>query len=112
MDETNSDGVQLVLWTLAEWTAATSTGCTYYVMKFVFLVAQIMGMLSLVAGVVLVLSGPLIWKRYDWMRMVTIRYAPALMACRFRLLIKPSLWLAWWMLREICYLHDRNKVTS
>ena len=113
MDETNSDGVQLALWTLAEWTVTTSTGCTYYFMKFVFLVAQIMGMLSLVAGVVFLLSGPLIWKHYGWMRMMTIRHAPALMACRFRLLIKPSLWLAWWMLRrEICYLHDRFRESN
>ena len=82
-------------------------------MKFVFLVAQIMGMFSLVAGVVFLLSGPLIWKHYEWMRMVTIRHASALMACRFRLLIKPSLWLAWWMLRrEICYLHDRFRESN
>jgi len=66
MQEDND--VQLVWWTLAEWIAATATGCTYYGMKFAFQVfffaTQFIGMISLVTGTIFLLAGPLLCRNY------------------------------------------------
>jgi hypothetical protein len=62
----------------------------------------------MVIGVGFQFSGPLVWKRYSWFRGFAIRHAAVMMGFRFRWMVKPSLWIAWWFLRqEIVYVHAR-----
>ena len=50
----------------------------------------------------------MVWSHYGWLQQVALRHAAWLMELRFRALVKPSLWVAWWILKkEIAYLHER-----
>ena len=109
----NDDGeLQMVWWTLVDWLASTSTyygfGCMTMVYKASFsMMAQFIGFSMMFAAVGFACAGPMVWRNYGWLQQFALRHAAWLMGLRFQALVKPSLWVAWWILKkEIAYLHE------
>ena len=113
----NIDDFQMVWWTVVEstlgWLLAVlhliSTVCIW----ILFLMVQLAGICTLLASVILMIGGPLVWRNLRALQGFTTRNAPGLMGFRYRWFIRPSLWVSWWMLRhEITYLHARFRAAG
>ena len=72
--------------------------------------AQFIGFALMFAAGGCTCAGPMVWSHYGWLQQFALRHAAWLMELRFRALVKPSLWVAWWILKkEIAYLHERYR---
>jgi len=103
--------LQMVWWTLVEW-LSTPAQCAFgglmMAYKVLSVMAQFIGFAMMFAAVGFACAGPMVWSHYGWLQQVALRHAAWLMELRFRALVKPSLWVAWWILKkEIAYLHER-----
>ena len=98
--------VQLVWWSMAEWTSSTMWSvAAAWVLFCMVLVA---GTTTLVVALVYLCGGLLIWQHYGFLRSFALRNASWMIGFRWTWLIKPVVWSAWWLLRqEILYLHAK-----
>lgn len=97
-------------WQLVSWTLPTSCMCYFliFALQVFFLRGAVHGFAAMVIGGGFLLSGPLAWNHYSWLRSVAIRHTAVMLGFRFRWMVKPSLWMTWWFLRkEIIYLHAK-----
>ena len=104
--------VQLVWWSMAEWTSSTmwstAAACSKLISWVLFCMVQVTGTATLVVALVYLCGGLLIWQHYGFLRSFALRNASWMIGFRWTWLIKPVVWSAWWLLRqEILYLHAR-----
>ena len=80
------------------------------VYKALSVIARFIGSAMMFAAVGFACAGPMVWKHYGWRQQFAPRHAAWLMGLRFRAFVKPSLWVAWWILKkEIVYLDERYR---
>ena len=78
--------------------------------KVLSVMAQFIGFAMMFAAVGFACAGPMVWRHYGWRQQFAPRHAAWLMGLRFRAFVKPSLWVAWWILKkEIVYLDERYR---
>ena len=105
--------LQMVWWMLVEW-LSTPAQCAFgglmMAYKVLSVMAQFIGFAMMFAAVGFACAGPMVWSHYGWLQQFALRHAAWLVELRFRALVKPSLWVAWWILKkEIAYLHERYR---
>ena len=89
-------------WQLVSWTLSTSCMCYFliFALQVFFLRGAVHGFAAMVIGGGLLLSGPLAWNHYSWLRSVALRHTAVMLGLRFRWMVKPNLWMTWWFLRK------------
>ena len=105
--------LQMVWWTLVELLstpAQSAFGGLMMAYKVLSVMAQFIGFAMMFAAVGFACTGPMVWGPYGWLQRFALRHAAWLMELRCRALVKPSLWVAWLILKkEIAYLHERYR---
>eukprot|EP00435_Cladocopium_sp_Y103_P033081 s730_g8.t1 len=104
--------VQLVWWSVAEWTSSTIWSIAALLFKMIlwilFCMVQIAGVSAILVALMYLCGGLLIWQHSWFLPRFAIRNASWMIGFRWTWLIKPVVWSAWWLLgREIMYLHAR-----
>ena len=80
------------------------------VYKALSVIARFIVCAMMFAAVGFACAGPMVWRHYGWRQQFAPRHAAWLMGLRFRAFVKPSLWVAWWILKkEIVYLDERYR---
>lgn len=79
-------------WQLVWWTLSTSCMCyfVFFALLVFFLHGAVHGFAAMVIGGGLLLSGPLAWNHYTWLRSVAIRHSAVMMGFRFRWTMTPE----------------------
>eukprot|EP00435_Cladocopium_sp_Y103_P059552 s975_g21.t1 len=95
------------------WVTLITHGIVTMVFTMIKLVTFTLGCSILVAGFAFLVLGPLTWLNSILVRWFERRCAPYTMGWRYRLMIKPSLQLAKWLLgQEIVYLRARFRAAG